>query len=62
VSRRVRSTLECDLCDWAIIWKTNVSRTMARRVARTRGWRIDKLNRDVCDRHPRPNRKKENGS
>lgn len=47
------TTLRCDLCGLTVAWDSQVSHTMARKVARQKyGWRRDKLSRDVCKRHP----------
>jgi hypothetical protein len=54
-----RTTLACDLCPAAVSWESSVSKTLARQAAKGRyGWRVDKLNRDVCQLHPRMNQRK----
>lgn len=59
----ITSELVCDICRVQVVsWDGPISKTQARRVAKVKyGWRVDKLNRDVCHEHPtlKPQRKKE---
>lgn len=49
-------TLHCDLCREELTWMSKgtpaASLTVVRTAAKKRGWRVDKLNRDVCSYHP----------
>lgn len=54
-----RTALKCDLCPHQITWQLPLSQTAARQAAKQKyGWRTDKLNRDVCGRHPKLNQRK----
>lgn len=46
--------LVCDICEVQVVqWVQPISKTQARAVAKSKyGWRVDKLNRDVCHQHP----------
>ncbi len=47
-----RSTLVCDICGDALVWSVPVTKKTARAIGKPKGWRVDKLNRDVCEKHP----------
>lgn len=49
------AALRCDLCSGlvTITWGDRTSKALARKAAREKyGWRVDKLNRDICNAHP----------
>ena len=49
------SRLDCDICGKSLTWAFTVSGTGMRTVGKTKGWRRDKLGRDICEDHPRLN-------
>lgn len=55
-------TLHCDICREELTWKSKgapaASLTVTRAAAKALGWRVDKLNRDVCSYHPTLKRQK----
>lgn len=52
-SQTIRTELCCDLCTAAFRWNGHLPRAMAERKAREKGWRRDKLGRNVCPVHPK---------
>jgi hypothetical protein len=62
MTARHAAALDCDLCERSLTWDVSVTDTTMRAVAKLKGWRRDKIGRDVCGDHPRlnqRNRKKE---
>jgi hypothetical protein len=56
VTRHTVTTLTCEVedCGWAVKVQADVSKAAIRKKAREQdGWRVDKLNRDICGQHPR---------
>lgn len=55
IERETVTKLWCDLdaCLSHIQWPTDLSRALAERAAREKGWRKDKLGRNICPAHPK---------
>lgn len=52
-SQVIKTELTCDLCPETVTWYGHLPRAMAERLAREKGWRKDKLGRNVCPAHPK---------
>jgi len=54
IERRTVTRLRCDLCpDTWLGWNGNLPKVAAEQQAREKGWRKDKLGRNVCPAHPK---------
>lgn len=55
ISRTATTTLHCDSddCLTALKWSGYLPKDAAEKAARDRGWRKDKLGRNLCPVHPK---------
>jgi hypothetical protein len=55
IERASRTTLHCDMdtCLARMVWSGYLSRASAEALARDKGWRKDKLGRNICASHPK---------